>query len=449
MKRNINYIVGLLSLVFTFTACDKTEPDFFDKDANGAYFDYNYTIDFDKIVNFSEYIVENPDVVVVKLKVKLLGYIMDEARTLAVKTKEIEDYEPAEVTIDKVVFANKEYEKEIEVKVKRPAVENKIYAICIYLDGSGDIGTGIKDKNEINLYVTEQYDQPIVWYGNVDTYLGAWSKEKHIFLAKLTNKNDFYSVLYNNENRVHDYDSMMSLHSKAVNAILATEQQEPVDFEFKILKESENPNYTAPHFWKDYEQYMGVFTIQKFCRFVSDLGGATTKTVADLFASDAATQKMQKEADTNHKTDVINMLNEYYSYASNGYPLSEYKERFWVKIKNNVNYIVRIPFWWEDRYNLGTAEIVKKYFGEYSEKKYNYMLKTMAKEDGYENFVAASILPFIYDKANGVYSWDETPFGEKQLAGEERLKECYRIIKAANDRRPEQVRLDFPDVAID
>ena len=47
----------------------------------------------------------------------------------------------------------------------------------------------------------------------------------------------------------------------------------------------------------------------------------------------------------------------------------------------------------------GTGEIVKKYFGEYNDEKYQFMLKTMAKEDGEENFIAASILPFAYDSA--------------------------------------------------
>ena len=111
MKKSIHYIIGLLGLMVTMTACEGREPDLFDEDSNGAYFDYNYANEFEHTLNFSDYIVGNPDTATITLKVKLLGYLMDEARTLAVKTKTIEGYEPADVTIDEVVFANKEYEK--------------------------------------------------------------------------------------------------------------------------------------------------------------------------------------------------------------------------------------------------------------------------------------------------------------------------------------------------
>ena len=174
MRKSIHYIVGLFGLTFLLAGCSY-DPELFDESSNGAYFDYEYANDFEHTLNFSDYIVGHPDTVSVTLKVKLLGYLMDEARTLSVKTKDVEGYEPADVTIKEVVFANKEYEKQIEVKVKRPAVEGEMYAVCIYLDGSGDIGTGIDGKNEIKLYVTESYSKPEVWYSHMNTYLGEWS----------------------------------------------------------------------------------------------------------------------------------------------------------------------------------------------------------------------------------------------------------------------------------
>jgi hypothetical protein len=179
------------------------------------------------------------------------------------------------------------------------------------------------------------------------------------------------------------------------------------------------------------------------------LGGTTTKDIVQLFASDAAKQKMDEEAAGFHKDDVLYMLNEYYGYALLGLPISEYRNLCWVKLDNAVNYKVRIPFWWEDPSALGTAEIVKKYFGEYSDDKYQFMLKTMLKDDGADNFITESVLPFVYDKENNSYAWDNSLFGTKQLAGEERLKECYRIIKAANDKRPPTRRFDIPEVALD
>ena len=449
MKKSIHYIVCMFSLAVLMTACEYREPDLFDEDANGAYFDYEYAADFNKTVNFSEYIVGSPDTVSVTLKIKLLGYLLEEERVLSVKTKDVAGYEPAGVTIGKVVFADNEYEKDIEVKVCRPEVEDTVYAVCIYLDGSGDIGTGIEGKNEINLYVTESYKKPDVWYSHVETYLGEWSKEKHIFLAEHTGNDLFYSVLYDENSGMHLFDSILSLNVSAVNALLKVEPHKPIVVDLPILKESDHPDYKVPYFWKDYEQYLGMFRASKFCRFVGMLGGSNTRDVAVLFAGGDANAKMVEEAANFHKGDVLDMLDEYYGYALLGYPISEYKNLFWVELENDVNYNVRIPFWWEDPENLGTADVVKMYFGEYKDDKYQFMLKTMMKEDGSENFITASILPFAYDKENATWCWDKSPFGEKQLCGEERLKECYRIIKAANDKRPDSRKFDIPEVVLE
>ena len=451
MKRNIYYIAWLV-LSFVPLACDDREPELFDKDSNGAYFDYNDPGDFEKSINFADYILGNPDTVPVTLNVKLLGYLMDEARTLAVKTKDVEGYEPAKVKIEKVVFANREYEKQIEVKVKRPgpadedkverpADEDKVYAVCIYLDGSGDIGTGIAGKNEVKLFVTESYIMPDIW-GAVEAYQGVWSKEKQKFLVNLTENNTYYLKLVDSYG-VPDNPENIALNAKAVNALLANKADENPKFEFPIIKESDEPAYTEPYFWAEYEDILGFFRSNKFCRFVGMLGGATTNNVASLFASDDAKTKMEEEAENFHRDDFYYMLNEYYKYALSGYPISEYKNLCWVKMSDK-NYRVRIPYWWEDPDGLGTADIVKGYFGSYSDEKYKFMLQTMLAEDGADNFITESILPFVYDKENGTYAWDSSPFGKNQLSGEERLLECYRIIKAANEKRPPSKR--FKDI---
>lgn len=449
MKTNLYYrVIQLLCLIFVLAACEKQEPDFFDQEANGAYFDYEYAADFDKTLNFSDHIVGSPDTVSVILRVKLLGYILEENRTLAVKSKNIEGYEPANVVIDDVIFSNGEYEKDIEIKVLRPKVEDVLYATCIYLDGSGDVGTGISGKEEINLYVTESYGMPSVWFSHMDTYLGGWSKEKHIYLAKHVGDNEFYEKLYNDENGQHHFEDIMSLNVSAVNALLTNEPTEKIVVDLPILKESDYPAYTQPYFWSEYEEYLGIFRASKFCRFTTMLGGSNTRDIAELYASEAGKQKMEEEAADFHKDDVLEMLNEYYHYAEQGIAIAEHKNLYWVEMQN-VAYTMRIPYWWEDPQELGTAEIIKKYFGEYSDAKYEFMLKTMMKEDGTENFIAASIFPFVYDKGQNTYVWDKSPLGTAQLIGEERLKECYRIIYAANKKRAPSKRFDIPEVALD
>ena len=438
-----------MCLVVAWGSCEKYEPDFFDESANGAYFDYEYAADFDKTLNFGEYIVGEPDTVTFTLKVKLLGYVEDEARTLAIKTREVEGYELAEVDIEEVVFANKEYEREFEVKVKRPEVEDVLYAVCIYLDGSGDIGTAISGKDAVNLYVKESYDMPYVWYSHMDTYLGEWSKKKHVFLAKHTGDNHFYARLYDDDLGMHVFDSIVSLNVSAVNALLAEAPVETVLVDLPILKETDYPAYTKPYFWDEYKDLLGIYRANKFCRFTTMLGGSNTRDIVALYASEEGRLKMEEEAEGFHKSDVLEMLNEYYRYAEQGIAIAEFKDLYWVEMQNSMNYTMRIPFWWEDPHGLGTAAIVTKYFGDYSDDKYQFMLKTMMKEDGTENFIAASILPFRYDKEQNRYVWDQSPFGVALLAGEERLKECYRVIKAANDKRPGSRKFDIPEVVLD
>jgi hypothetical protein len=345
------------------------------------------------------------------------------------------------------VFANKEYEKQIEVKVKRPEQEDVPYAVCIYLDGSGDIGTGIDGKNEINLYVKESYEKPTVWYSHMETYLGAWSKEKHILLAEHTGDDKFYSSLYDSNTEMHDFDAIVALNVSTVNALLESENKIAVDL--PILKETDYPAYNEPYFWSEYDSILGLYRANKFCRFTTMLGGSTTDKVAALYAGEPARLKMEEVSGDFHKDDVFYMLNEYYKYALMGYPISEYRNLCWVALNNAVNYKVRIPYWWEDPNGLGTGDIVKKYFGEYSDDKYQFMLKTMLKEDGAENFITESIMPFVYDADSKTYAWDTSLFGTKQLSGEERLKECYRLIKAANDKRPPIRQFDIPEVALD
>ena len=438
-----------MCLVVAWGSCEKYEPDFFDESANGAYFDYEYAADFDKTLNFGEYIVGEPDTVTLTLKVKLLGYVEDEARTLAIKTREVEGYELAEVDIEEVVFANKEYEREFEVKVKRPEVEDVLYAVCIYLDGSGDIGTAISGKDAVNLYVKESYDMPYVWYSHMDTYLGEWSKKKHVFLAKHTGDNHFYARLYDDDLGMHVFDSIVSLNVSAVNALLAEAPVETVLVDLPILKETDYPAYTKPYFWDEYKDLLGIYRANKFCRFTTMLGGSNTRDIVALYASEEGRLKMEEEAEGFHKSDVLEMLNEYYRYAEQGIAIAEFKDLYWVEMQNSMNYTMRIPFWWEDPHGLGTAAIVTKYFGDYSDDKYQFMLKTMMKEDGTENFIAASILPFRYDKEQNRYVWDQSPFGVALLAGEERLKECYRVIKAANDKRPGSRKFDIPEVVLE
>ena len=463
MKKNIQLAVTLLCFALVWSSCEKRDPEFYDEGANGAYFDYGTTAaEYKKTLNFSDHIVGHPDTVSLMLKVKLLGYLMDEERTLAVKTRAIEGYGPADVIIDEVVFANRDYEKDIEVKVVRPEVEDSVYGISIYLDGSeGDIGPGINGMEEVQLFVTESYEKPTVWYGNMQDLLGTWSREKQIFLARHTGDNHFYEKLYDAGLGSHRYNSILNLNVSAVNALLAEKEyiggelkdSITLAVDFPILKQTDKPNYTEPYFWNNLKGTnetspgLGYFKAEKLTRLGDKLGGTGTQKLIELCSDYSggkgelrtALQKLNNEL-------VLEMLDEYNRNAQNGLKLVAYDTLSVVRLTQSGTYLkASQPFWWVAPDSLGSAAVVKKYFGEYEHYKYLFMIREMAKVENKEPFIAASIFPFFLN--GDTCNWDPTRVGPNQLKGEDRIKECYGIIKKANEKLGDY-RFDIPEVEL-
>lgn len=443
MKKNIQLAVTLLCFVLVWSSCEKRDPEFYDEGANGAYFDYETVAEYDKTLNFSDHIVGYPDTVSLMLKVKLLGYLMEEGRSLAVKTRPIEGYGLANIIIDEVVFSNREYEKDIEVKVVRPEEEDSVYGISIYLDGSGDIGPGISGKEEVHLYVTESYMKPSTWEGNMQELLGAWSREKQIFLARHTGDNHFYEKLYDAGQGGHLYTPTLNLNVSAVNALLAEKEyiggelkdSIALAVDFPILKQTDKPNYTEPYFWNNLKEDLGYFNAEKLTRLGARLGGTYAQELIEL-CGDYSGGKGELRTALNKLNDelVPEMLDEYNRNAQNGLTLADYDTLSVVKLRTSGTYSkASQPFWWSAPDSLGSSAIVKKYFGEYALNKYLFMIREMEKVESTAPFIAASIFPFVLN--GDTCNWDPTPIGPNQLFGEDRIKECYRIIKEANDKR--------------
>lgn len=453
MKRYNHFIITLLlGFAMLFTACEKIEPDLFDESTKGAYFDYEYAAQFESMVNFREHTIGQPQEVPVKIRVKLLGYLSDEERTLSIKAKSVEEYEIAEITIPEVKFANREYEKEIEIMVKRPAVENDTTAVCVYIDKDGDLDSSIAGKDEFTIYVTESYEQPGSWNNSVTEYMGEWNKANHAFIAEFTGDNSYYNAFYDSSNKLYKHDVMKELNERIVNSVLDGSLTGPFEAEIPILA-AYGPRYVEPYFWKDCPEELGVFYVKKFLTLNRGIGVTTIKDVVDIYTSEETRQYIIENAKDIHKQDVLYMMNEYYNYARLGYKFDEYKEGFWVPLKKSVVYDVTIPYWWEDPDKLGCKAIVEKYFGEYSykdsnnkdvEDKYRFMLSTMMQARGAENFVIAELFPFTADLNTYTWGWDET------VGGEEKMKECYRIIKEAYDKVPAGIYdFTFPELDIE
>ncbi len=449
MKKNNIYILGVLSLVLSFTACDKIEPEFFDGNYNGAYFGYDNSDDFQYNLNFSDHTSGMPDEVIVPVNIKLLGYLKEEKRTVSIKTREIKGYELPEITIPEVFFENKEHEKIIEVKVKRPTVENEEYAVCLYLDGEGDLGSGIAGKEEFFIYVTEKYEQPELWAGVLETnYLGQWNKDKQIFITNLTGDNDFLKKLYSRittDSKVIDYEAATKQNATIFNSFFTEERNEPVTFNFPILSTQDNPQYNEPYFWDKYSEYQCKYTTDRFFALNSLFGKVlNTANIEEAYIGENDIKKVKDKRKEFHVEDVLEMLKNYYLYASLGYPIQEYKDSCWTEMFNkNINaYEVVQPYWWEDPDSTGAAQIVKDYFGDYSIDKYKFMIQAMISNEGSQNFVAAKMFPFVRNLETNGYEWDSS------VGGEDYMKNCYTIIKDRYDNNTSdkiKEKFNFPE----
>ena len=443
MRIKNRYILWLLSSALILTACDKIEPDFFDESANGAYFDYNNSAEFEHTINFGEYVIGEPDTVPITLKVKLLGYLKEENRTLSIKKKNIEGFEPADITIPEVVFGSNEYEKEVEIKVKRPEIKGDTFAICIYLDGEGDLGHGIKGKEEFFLYVKETYETPSEWKFLSNQYLGQWDKEKHFYLAYLMGNDRYYNALYDSRSQSENYDSIIKYNEMVFNDLFKEVPAEPVTLDFPILDETLEPKYDEPYFWKEYaEKHLGEFNMKIFSKANKAMKVTSTNNICELYALAENAETMKDVELEYHKDEFLNMLNEYYKYPKAGYPIAEYKEHCWVQARAGVKYNLRIPYWWDSPDSLGRESAAGKigdFYGKYSDEKYQFMITTMMNTEGPEKFITESMFPLSINQEDGSLGWDGS------VGGEERLNECYRIIKDAYDEFAEYLNFTIPE----
>jgi hypothetical protein len=297
--------------------------------------------------------------------------------------------------------------------------------------------------------------KPSVWYSHMESLLGVWSREKHIFLARLTGDNHFYEKLYDAGLRSYLYDSIKNLNVSAVNALLAEKEyiggelkdSIALAVDFPILEQADKPNYTEPYFWNNLKGDLGYFKAEKLTRLSARLGGTGTQKLIELCSDYNGAKGELKTALQKLNDELVpEMLDEYNRNAQNGLTLADYDTLSVVKLSTRSYPNASQPFWWSAPDSLGSAAVVKKYFGEYEHKKYLCMVREMQEVENTEPFIAASIFPFVLN--GDTCNWDPTPIGPNQLAGEDRIQECYGIIKAANDKLREELRYDIPEVEL-
>lgn len=425
MKRYYPYtIMWLFALAFFAVSCEKQEPDFYDKNENGVYFDYETNEDFQQIINFADHVLGNPEELTVNLNLKLLGYMGEGDRKAVLKTKPVDGYPEATVTLPEVVFTSEESEKTIDIAVTRPDERDTEYAVCVYLDAEdpeSQLGYGITGKEEFVIYVKEAYtpawdnDNP---YTMSYMYLGPWSVDKHIFFINMTQDNNYASA-----SKLNDYYTVLDYNLQAVNTIRQQRVENP-DTPITVDVPFVSDNYYAqPPYWGDlHNQYLGTYSPSLFASLASAVG-ANTSNEQELLGKEESVKEL-------HKSAVNSMMNQYNNYLYWGYKCNNYRNSSWVPMYADMDYEVVQPYHWSNTFAYGAGDMVSAYYGEYSAEKYQFMIKTWLEKQGTDNFVLIQMFPICLADDWWSAQWDDT------IGGENQIKECYKAFKDAYDAAP-------------
>lgn len=420
MKRNCLYILLFLLTGSWLASCEKSEPPFYDANSNGAYFDYDKE-KLDTIINFADYILEDPKEITVKIKIKLLGYVEDFDRTLVLKAIAMENYPQAQVTCPEVVFKAGEYKKEIEIKVGRPETQDTRYGMTLSVDEErSDIGIGAEGFENFNVYVEDSYQTPAGWEYNAGMFFGEFSAEKHIFIVKVTKDEDY---AYNN-NPWAVYPDYQLAVIDSIREHNQAHPNEPLNIAIPFI--SGGPEYPKPYYWTEkHDKYLGAYSSKSFISLCNSIG-ADTSNEKELFNGEEENLKGL------HKKAIVAMMESFNNYFSWGMFLDNFRNEQ-IPMMKDMDYDVVTPIWW-----TACSSMVTPYYGDYSEAKYKFMIKTLLNAKG-DKFFLPEMFPIYQDQSgNTGFAWDTL------LGGEAGIKECYKLFYAEWEKNKDQYDFTFP-----
>lgn len=439
MTKYHSYILSLLVAAAAFTSCSPEEVDYYDKNHNGIYFNYEDEKDLSRTINFADSVLTNPDEIEQTVNLNLLGYVSDVDRRFVIKTREVEGYPLATATVEDNVLPAGAHAMKAKFKVAKPEEMDQTYAVELYFDpddSGSDLGEGAEGFGSYIVYVTESYTEPRQWSYPAGSYLGEFTSEKYKFMVQLTGKTNFY----NYQNWQNSYAS------QAVDEIRAYNKEHPDEPSTIVLPfyydENAPIEYSKPDYWnEDYDTYIGEYNTKTFVALANNLG-ATTANENEVFPKDKETLAAIK-----HKSDILTLMKAFNNYWQSP---SEFKSDYdVVAMSPTVDYDVIQPGCWKEYDDYGdkclTYEYVKKYYGDYSDEKYKFMIKTWAAyTTNTEDLVFVQLFP-IYSGWKEDWSGMEAKWDEG-LGGEAAMKECARVIKAEYDKNPSAYNFTFPTV---
>ena len=420
MKRNCLYILLFLLTGSWLASCEKSEPPFYDANSNGAYFDYDKE-KLDTIINFADYILEDPKEITVKIKIKLLGYVEDFDRTLVLKAIAMENYPQAQVTCPEVVFKAGEYKKEIEIKVGRPETQDTRYGMTLSVDEErSDIGIGAEGFENFNVYVEDSYQIPAGWEYNAGMFFGEFSAEKHIFIVKVTKDEDY---AYNN-NPWAVYPDYQLAVIDSIREHNQAHPNEPLNIAIPFI--SGGPEYPKPYYWTEkHDKYLGTYSSSSFISLCNSIG-ADTSNEKELFNGEEENLKGL------HKKAIVAMMKSFNNYFNWGMSFDNFRNEQ-IPMLKDMDYDVVTPIWW-----TACSSMVTPYYGDYSEAKYKFMIKTLLNAKG-DKFFLPEMFPIYQDwNSDTGFAWDTL------LGGEAGIKECYKLFYAEWEKNKDQYDFTFP-----
>ena len=420
MKRNCLYILLFLLTGSWLASCEKSEPPFYDANSNGAYFDYDKE-KLDTIINFADYILEDPKEITVKIKIKLLGYVEDFDRTLVLKAIAMENYPQAQVTCPEVVFKAGEYKKEIEIKVGRPETQDTRYGMTLSVDEErSDIGIGAEGFENFNVYVEDSYQTPAGWEYNAGMFFGEFSAEKHIFIVKVTKDEDY---AYNN-NPWGVYPDYQLAVIDSIREHNQSHPNEPLNIAIPFI--SGGPEYPKPYYWTEkHDKYLGTYSSSSFISLCNSIG-ADTSNEKELFNGEEENLKGL------HKKAIVAMMKSFNNYFNWGMSFDNFRNEQ-IPMLKDMDYDVVTPIWW-----TACSSMITPYYGDYSEAKYKFMIKTLLNAKG-DKFFLPEMFPIYQDwNSDTGFAWDTL------LGGEAGIKECYKLFYAEWEKNKDQYDFTFP-----
>lgn len=104
-----------------------------------------------------------------------------------------------------------------------------------------------------------------------------------------------------------------------------------------------------------------------------------------------------------------------------------------IPMLKDMDYDVVTPIWW-----TACSSMITPYYGDYSEAKYKFMIKTLLNAKG-DKFFLPEMFPIYQDwNSDTGFAWDTL------LGGEAGIKECYKLFYAEWEKNKDQYDFTFP-----